>query len=127
MSSGGLLAAVAFGFAFAVDTSAAATGAACQLHPNREFSPSPFCFFRRFSLAALGRVKLISKLWFLRFFFGGFSPFHLPIFFWRWVKNFTPATKTFHFQRASERALIRYKKRKASEKNGMAATDKRAS
>jgi len=35
MSSGGLLAAVAF--VFAVDTSAAATGAACQLHTNREF------------------------------------------------------------------------------------------
>jgi len=104
MSSGGLLAAVAFGFAFAVDTSAAATGAACQLHPNREFSPSPFCFFRRFSLAALGRVKLISKLWFLRFFFGGFSPFHLSFFFGGGLKISRPPRKLFIFnERVSER------------------------
>jgi len=88
MSSGGLLAAVAFGFAFAVDTSAAATGAACQLHPNREFSPSPFCFFRRFSLAALGRVKLISKPRFLRFFS---VAFHHSIF-----RFFLAVGKKFH-------------------------------
>jgi len=104
MSSGGLLAAVAF--VFAVDTSAAATGAACQLHTNREFFTSPpTAFPRHFSLAALGRVKLISKPWFLLSFFSVAFQHSIFVFFGCGKKKISrPQRKLFIFnKRVSER------------------------